>query len=220
MKLAVLFDMNGVLVDDEALHEEAFRTALAQWRLPLDHGTYLRHFAGKTDLAGFTGYLREHAGTTATPDQLLTVKAQTYRLLADTNLQGYEVAVALVRTLRSTGHALALVTSSSRGEVELALKHLELNEAFDVIVTSEDVVEGKPSPEPFLLAADLLGRPPRECVVIEDSPSGVAAARAAGMRCIAVTSTHASAALRHADRVVTSLAEVQPSSLGHALTAG
>lgn len=212
VKMVVLFDMNGVLIDDEALHERAFRTALAELQLPLDHAGYQRHFAGKTDHDGFVAYLAAR-GVTASLDRLMTVKSDAYLLFAETQLHTYDDAVDLVHRLRRSGHPAGLVTGANRREVDLALTHLDLT--FEVVVTAEDVTHGKPSPEPFLLAARLLGRPPRECVVIEDSPSGVAAARAAGMRCIAVTSTHSPAALHGAGEIVTSLADVPTSWLDH-----
>jgi beta-phosphoglucomutase len=209
MKVAVLFDMNGVLVDDEDLHERAFQSVVVQHGLHLSPADYRRYFAGKTDSAGFEAYLAQRApGLAGSLDELVAAKAASYRERARQSLTAYNDAVALVRRLEQAGHQLGLVTGALRSEVNLILEQLGLTKTFTAIVAAGDTEQGKPSPAPFLLAAKCLNRRPQECVVIEDSPAGVAAARAAGMHCIAVTSTHARSELDEATQVVGTLHDV------------
>jgi hypothetical protein len=104
--------------------------------------------------------------------------------------------------LDERGHDLGMVTSSTRPEAEAVLRFLQVQDVFDAVVTAEDVSEGKPSPQPYLLASAQLRRPSSECVVVEDSPSGVASAKKAGMRCVAIASTHDPDVLSEADVVV------------------
>lgn len=100
---------------------------------------------------------------------------------------------------------LALVTGSLRVEAEIALKACGIGDCFDVVIAAEDVGLGKPNPEGYLKAIDLLNVSPEESIIVEDSPSGIKAAKAAGIDCIAVTNTHARNELSDATSVVDSL---------------
>jgi HAD superfamily hydrolase (TIGR01509 family) len=118
-------------------------------------------------------------------------------------LEGVEAALASVRTL---GLRLGLASSSRRSYVEAVLRGLGVLEAFEAIVCREDVVVGKPDPAPFLEAARRLGVDPASCLVVEDSPAGLAAARAAGMRAIAIKTIYTKEEdLRGAESVLPSL---------------
>jgi sugar-phosphatase len=102
--------------------------------------------------------------------------------------------------------------------VQTVLAFLGLDKSvFHALVTAEDVVKGKPSPEPYLLAAVEIGRPPPECVVVEDSPSGIASARRAGMRCVAIASTHDKVSLGDADVVLDSVGTLDDDEMVRAL---
>lgn len=214
MKPAVLFDLNGVLIDDEALHERAFANVLGKRDVWLTHAQYMQYFAGKSDRDGFNGFGNVNATNLRDElDKLMIEKSAAYETLAARGLQVYDGAALLVRSLYGLGHDLGLVTGSYRREAVVALRHMGIVDLFKVIVTAEDIVRGKPSPESFLLAAKTLNRIPRECVVIEDSPSGVIAARRAGMHCIAVASTHKPAELKDASDIVGSIVEVSESRI-------
>ena len=113
----------------------------------------------------------------------------------------------LVRALGEAGVPLALVTSASGHQVTQRLDSIGVGGCFDVVVTGADVSVGKPDPEGFTRAGDLLGVPPSRCVGFEDSPAGVAAVKAAGMVCVAVTTTFDAEVLRAADVIVPDLTE-------------
>jgi len=106
---------------------------------------------------------------------------------------------------RVDGWRVGLATGSMRCEAEMALGSLGIRDRFQAIVTREDCVNGKPHPEPFLRAAEGLGLPANRCVVVEDSPGGIRAAKAAGMRCVAVTHSCPENSLREADLIVDDL---------------
>jgi HAD superfamily hydrolase (TIGR01509 family) len=112
-------------------------------------------------------------------------------------------AAALLSALRAAGVPLGMVSNSRRGFVELGLQKAGLDGAFDVIVTAEDVARPKPAPDAYLAAAEALGAEPAACVVLEDSPTGLTAARAAGARTIGVPSVPG--VVLEADLVVPSL---------------
>jgi HAD superfamily hydrolase (TIGR01509 family) len=113
-------------------------------------------------------------------------------------------AVELVRRLRDDGIRLGLASNSNRDLVDLSLSAAGVSDAFDVIVSSDDVANPKPAPDLYLLACERLGVPPHEAIALEDSTSGVAAAKAAGLACIAVPQ-YAETDVSAADRIVDSL---------------
>lgn len=206
MKPAIIFDMNGVLIDDEDLHREAFFHVARYFRMDMDDDDYFHFFAGRTDREGFHEYLtNRYRERLDEIERLLSEKAEAYRELAATKLKQYPGASVLVRRLSELGYDLAVATSSNATEADAVLTFLDIKRLLIKIVTADDVSKGKPSPEVFVKAARALRRNTGECIVIEDSPSGVSAAKAAGMRCIAVMSTHGEAELSGADLVCNSI---------------
>jgi sugar-phosphatase len=117
-------------------------------------------------------------------------------------------AVELVRLIGAAGVPLALVTSASRRYAQQNLDELGIRALFSMVVTAEDVTVGKPDPEGYRAAARGLRVPPAACVVFEDAPAGVAAAKAAGMYCVAVATSHPPGDLAAADQVVPDLTKV------------
>ena len=113
----------------------------------------------------------------------------------------------LLDSLDANGVPRAIVTSTPRANLDLILASLGLTERFQALVAEEDASKGKPDPEGFLVAAERLGVSPAHCVVIEDAPAGLQAAKAAGMRAIGVTTTHPAPDLADADLVVDTLTE-------------
>nr|WP_260408131.1 HAD family phosphatase [Planomonospora venezuelensis] len=206
---AILFDMNGVLVDDEDLHFQAARRVVEGMGLSMSGEEYGAFFFGRTDREGFGDFFaRRTPSVRQDVAGVVAEKSRAYSRLAASGLRACEGAAELVRSLDRAGFPLGLVTGAIRAEAEAVLALLEIGDLFRGVVTAEDVSAGKPSPEPYLRGASRLGREPRECVVIEDSPSGVRSARAAGMACIAVTSTYGARDLAEADLVVARLTEL------------
>jgi HAD superfamily hydrolase (TIGR01509 family) len=119
----------------------------------------------------------------------------------------------LIKALAEGGFKQALGSSAPIENIRLIIKSLGIADAFQAIVSGEEVTEGKPGPQGFLLAARKLVIEPRDCVVIEDAVAGVTAAKRAGMRCVAVTNTHPWGSLAEADLIVDTLEVVTPSVL-------
>jgi HAD superfamily hydrolase (TIGR01509 family) len=181
---AVVFDMDGVLLDSEPLHQRVVNELLAPHGAYVDDALY-RHYLGTTlddtwaDLIqrfGLPGTVADYRG------RYDAAILEAYRRHA-VPAPG---AVELVQGLRARGVKLAVASSSRTAWVETALVRLGLASAFDAIVTGDMVTRGKPDPEIYLLAAQRLGLAPQRCLAIEDAPAGVAAARAAGMTVVAV----------------------------------
>ena len=199
---AVLWDLDGVLVDSAPFHFQAWRELFASLGRELSEGEFQRTFGLRND-----AILRELLGDlpAAEAKRLAARKEELFRRAALGNISSLPGALELLGALREQGLKLALVSSTPYGNIDLILGSLGVEGAFDVIVGEEDVTRGKPDPEGFLLAARRLGVPPDECGVIEDAPAGVEAAKAAGMRCVGVSRGRPRDALAKADVVVESL---------------
>ncbi|HLZ14959.1 MAG TPA: HAD family phosphatase [Candidatus Saccharimonadales bacterium] len=192
---AVLFDMDGVIVDSEPLHVAAFRATLKRYGHDLSEEQYKQHFAGRTDEAGFKQYF-DFIGENVDLPTIMDEKARAYLELAADQLVPYPGVVEFIRDLAARKVPLALVTGSLRAEAEVTLKAFGLTDLFKAIVAAEDISQSKPHPQGYLKGAKALGSEPADCIVIEDAPSGVKAAKAAGMRCLAVTTTYTEEELR------------------------
>lgn len=203
---AVLFDLNGIIIDDEHIHELAFRETVAAYGINLTHEDYLECCAGKTDKAGYESMATKFSVELPVLD-LLDAKSKMYLQLFPSHKKTYPGVLECIYQLSKT-YRLALTSSASRAEVELVTQEYKIADLFEVRVTAEDIVRGKPDPEPYVKTARLMNLLPEFCVAIEDSKSGITSAKSAGCYCIAVTTTRSADALSAADKVVTSFDEI------------
>jgi HAD superfamily hydrolase (TIGR01509 family) len=184
---AVLFDLDGTLVDTEPLYYEATRRLLA--RHGVDDFTWEQH-------AGFIGVgtretlevLAARFSLAAPVDELLAEENEVYLELLRSSAEVFPQMRKFVERLHAAGVPMAVASGSSGEAIDEALAHGGLGEFFPVTVSAEEVAAGKPEPDVFVEAARRLGVTAGDCAVIEDSAPGVAAAGAAGMRCLAVLS--------------------------------
>jgi HAD superfamily hydrolase (TIGR01509 family) len=205
---AVIFDMDGVLLDSEPLHHQAANAVLLEDdRPPLSLAEYTGYL-GTTDddmwrdLRTKRGLDQPHAHYLARYDAHILTAYRQHAVAAPG-------AVDLLDWLTARGLPRAVASSSRSQWVETCLETIGVRRYFDAIVGGDMVARGKPDPEIFLLAARKLGARPARCVVFEDSPAGVAAARRAGMRTVAVCTAYTPAGLvQGAHQRVNSLAEV------------
>jgi HAD superfamily hydrolase (TIGR01509 family) len=216
---AVLFDFDGVLVDSEPLHSRAFRECLAAEGIHLTEEEYNRTCIGYDDWTALRLTLERHQGVATPParvHELAERKAEIYeRLLPEVPF--YPGARDLVRALAAEV-PLAIASGALHDEIERTLAAGGLTDAFTAIVGADDVRQTKPHPEPYLAAMRAVSRrapgiSPAQCLVIEDSTTGVAAGRAAGMRVLAVAHTYPAARLGAAHHVAPALAGLRPDDL-------
>jgi beta-phosphoglucomutase len=189
---SVLFDFNGTISDDEPLLCEIFQELFAEAGMPLEEGEYFDRLAGLSDPEIVIEWLGR-------PDPaIVDRKIARYReRAADGSTVDEETRSAFLFAAEQA--PVAIVSGAARAEIEPVLAAAGLRDAVSVIVSMEDVPRGKPEPDGYLRALELLGLQPGEAVAIEDSPAGVAAARAAGLRCAALTRTFAAERLAGAD---------------------
>lgn len=225
MLRSVLFDFNGVLVDDEPIHLEIFQRVLAEEGISLSAEDYYAHYLGFDDRACFAAVLGAAGEAAAIPRlmRLIARKASYYqeRIRRD----GYPFfpgAVELVKSLAARGIMLGVVSGALREEVEGALRQAGLLALFKVLVTAEDVEAGKPDPQGYLRALEALNSQPplperllhpHEVLAMEDSPVGLTAATEVGLPTLGVAHTYPASRLSEADVVVESLRDLTPERL-------
>jgi HAD superfamily hydrolase (TIGR01509 family) len=207
---AILFDFNGVIVDDEPIHGALFREALAEFGIALEKASYDARFIGLNDREGFRVALRDagragEAEDDALIESIIQRKSARYCEIAARGAWLFAGARELIDWLAER-RPLALVSGARRREIEFVLAREALRERFEIVVSGDDVSRSKPDPEGYLrgLAGlrarrrELSAVEPAGALAIEDSLAGVRAARAAGLRCFAVAHTFPAASLEDA----------------------
>lgn len=206
-KYCIIFDMDGVLADTEPIHFESwvklgkeigveFTKELFKQTFGQQSPTITRRLVG----AGIDQNLIE---------KWADLKEQYYRNMIQNKLQPLPGAVELIKRLKSKGFKLAVGSSAPPENVELLLSSLKIKDYFDAVITAEDVKKGKPEPDVFLMVSNILKINPKNCIVIEDAPVGIEAAKRAGMRIIALSTTHDKEQLQDAQLIIKNLSYVR-----------
>ena len=202
----VIWDMDGVIVDTAPYHFKAWQYVFQKKGVDFTEHDFRRCFGQRNDTI-----IRTTLGediSQSEMDVIASEKEENYRQRVKHNVMPLPGAIELIKLLREHGFAVALASSAPIENIRLVLRALDTEHIFQVIVFGREVSEGKPSPQGFLLAAEKLAIEPKNCIVIEDAIAGVAAAKRAGMHCIAVTNTHPRESLTEADLVVSTLEAV------------
>jgi beta-phosphoglucomutase len=217
---AVIFDMDGVLIDSFRCHFESWRRVAAE---------YDRIYTESQFVAGFGRTSREviaeqWGGEPLSPSTIREIderKESLFRELIDQDFPAMDGAVELVATLADAGFRIAVGSSGPPDNVRLAVDRLWIRGRLTAIITGGDVKIGKPDPQVFTLAAERMGVAPARCVVVEDAPVGIEAARRGGMRSIGLASRGRTVEqLSAANLVVTSLRELSPARFDRLLREG
>ncbi len=204
---AVIFDMDGVIVDSEPRHERAFLEVMRALGYGDNHGLCFSDYLGRTDQELWLDFIARHQPK-QTLAELLALKRERIIEILRREEPLFIGLPELIEKL-SVRYRLGLASGSERPVVEEVLALKGLRKFFQVAVTSVEVERGKPAPDVFLRAAQLLAVPPAQCWVIEDSKPGVAAGLAAGMRVVAITNTHPADELRNAHHIVSTYSEME-----------
>lgn len=206
---AVIWDVDGTLIDSGALHFEAWQAIMRDEARELTHGQFHATFGQRNDTV-----LRTFLGADVSAseiERISLVKEGYYRdLLRSRGIQPLPGVRRWLEAVQVAGWRQAIASSAPMLNIEAIVEALGLADYFDAIASGDDVTHGKPDPETFLLAATRLGVEPGRCVVVEDAPVGIEGARRGGMRCVGVLFAHAALA---ADIVTRSLDELSPAVL-------
>ena len=208
----VIFDWDGVVIDSSAQHERSWEILAQEVSKPLPEGHFKLGFGKKNQVI-----IPEILQWTLNPDevqQLANRKEEIYReLLIDSGVDILPGARELLTALREEGIPAAVGSSTPKGNLDAIFSLTGLDEYFKAVVCGDDVTNGKPAPDVFLLAAQKLGLPAADCLVIEDAHAGIEAARRAGMRVLAVATTNPLQELHMATDAVESLTGITPARL-------
>jgi beta-phosphoglucomutase len=204
---AIIFDMDGVIVDSEPRHERAFREIFHELGYGENHGIHFPDYIGRSDRALWLDFIEKHRP----PQPLEELLAAKQNRLIEILRREQPIFPGLPELLEKLAphYRLAVASGSNHPVIDEVLAMKQLRRFFSAVASTQDVGKTKPAPDVFLHAARLLGVPPARCCVIEDSAAGVAAARAAGMEVIAITNSLPREQLAGATHIVDSYAEIE-----------
>jgi beta-phosphoglucomutase len=211
----IVFDFDGVLADSEPLHLAAYQEVFAALGVTLTRDDYYANLLGYDDEGVFTVMAARHSwkldgGRIAA---LVAEKSRIFDGIISKHDVLYPGAAAAVNRLASA-YPLGIASGALKHEIEMVLRAAGLDGHFRFIVASGDTAESKPSPDPYVRAAQLHQLPPGDCLAIEDSRWGIVSAKAAGMKCVGITNTYPASDLREADAVIDSLDQFTAGLIG------
>lgn len=201
MTQAFIFDMDGTIVDNMAFHTRSWVAFFQRRGQEIDPDEFFRRTAGRQGKE----IMRMYVGDGISDEEnarLNEEKEEVYRELYAPHRATIGGFNELVGQAKARGVKLAVATSAPTANIDFTLDGLDLRRHFDVVVGAADVARGKPEPDAFLLAAQRCGAAPAECIVFEDAPMGVEAARRAGMRCVVLATTLPADAFADFDNVI------------------
>ena len=205
-KKTILWDMDGVIVDSNSFHFAAWQETFAKRGIKFTKEDLTNLFGSRNDF--IVGSIMGKELPEEDVKIILQEKEELFRRKAIGKIQPFPGVVKLLNAIKKGNFKLGLASSAPKENINLILSELNLEGIFDCVVFGREVSESKPSPQIYLLAAKKLEVTPNDCVVIEDSPLGIKAAKTAGMKCLAITNTHPQQKLEEADKVVDSLERV------------
>lgn len=211
---AIVFDFDGVIANSEPLHLRAFQQTLNDDGISLSAADYYAHYLGYDDVGMFEALARDRGlnWTRTDVEALVARKGTAMQTLLRSGDVLFPGAAAFLRA-SAAALPIAIASGAMKHEIVEILQAAGLRHLFPVIVAAGDTPESKPSPAPYRLAIELLGREhagldPGRCVAIEDSQWGLASARGAGLRCVGVTTSYGASELSGAELVVGGLGEL------------
>ncbi|OGI18154.1 MAG: hypothetical protein A3J06_04450 [Candidatus Moranbacteria bacterium RIFCSPLOWO2_02_FULL_48_19] len=200
---AIVFDMNGVIIDDERIHQEAWRQWCQKYGFRLTEDEFKHNVFGRTEADIFSSLFHRQLSS----DELEKYSAERVGIaifLFKSKVALTEGLLEFFHELKAHNIPFAVATSARKPYTDFILDGLNIRQFFKKIVTAEEISKGKPDPEIYLLTAKKLLINPIHCVAFEDSLSGIKSAQAAGMKVIGITTTHTAEELGGADKVIDS----------------
>lgn len=209
---AIIFDMNGVIINDERIHQESWRQLCQKYGFHLTEEEFKHSVFGRTEADTFTYLFHRQLS----PSELEEYSAERVKIaisIFKPKLALTEGLLSFLQDLHTHGIPLAIATSSRKPYTDFILDGLNIRQFFKQVVTAEEIFKGKPDPEIYLLAAKRLQIDPSKCIVFEDSLSGIKSAQAAGMKVIGITTTHPAEELDIVDKIINSFIDISVNDL-------
>ncbi len=201
MTFAILFDMDGVIVDSNPYHKLAFQAFLKQYNISLTDDELKVYVYGRTNQEGMP-YIFKRELSSEELTQRANEKEALFRDIYKTDIQPVKGLIPFLQMLKAHRVKAAVGTSAPTANLDFIVDALDIRSYFDVLIDSTGLSRGKPDPEIYLKAAGLLGISPERCIVIEDSLAGVQAGLNAGMKVIGITTTHSAEELSNTHLII------------------
>jgi beta-phosphoglucomutase family hydrolase len=198
---AALFDLDGTLVDNNEVHYKAWMKYLADSGIEICDEEFKKYISGRTNQDAVEHVYKKKMSTEEAEKYYLK-KEEIYRQMYEADIKSINGLEKLLKELHNNGIILAIATSGIQVNIDFFFKHVPVKQYFRTVINSSAITKGKPDPEIFLVAAEAIEIPAENCIVFEDSTSGVQAAKSAGMKVVALTTTHTKSELSPADLVV------------------
>lgn len=203
---AILFDMDGVIADTDRTRFDLLQVLLKKRGLELKDEDYKQSVGKRTEV-----FLKELFGEQLSDEavkEIYTERKEEYRKNPEQYVVGQPSVFECCQNLSEAGLTLTIASASEEKDIHMVLNELKLTPFFTGVVGSDTIKHLKPHPETYLKCMEKFGLNKEECIAIEDSPTGIRSAKASGVFCIAVTSTHVAEELSEADAIISSLAEL------------
>lgn len=205
---AVIFDMDGVIAMTSHIQSKAESEVFAKNGIHITPEEILKRYSGFKDIDMFRDVLRFNKINMDAKKMRQKKWKIVYKKISEKGIPEVTGVIDLINKLQSAGYMLGIGSTTNLKFIQDVLKKLKILRKFKIITSGDEVTSGKPNPEIFLLAAGKLKLAPAECLVIEDAPNGVEAAKRAGMKCIAITTSVTKDKLQEADLVIDSFDEL------------
>ncbi|NTU46883.1 HAD family phosphatase [Candidatus Roizmanbacteria bacterium] len=207
MLQAVIFDMNGVIIDDERFQKQAWRRYLEAHNIKISEDEFKYYINGRTEKDGLK-YIYKDTLSPEEQEKILDERIGYVIEIVSERLQLTEGLAELLNELYDNNIATAIATGSRQRYFNFIMDGLQIRKYFNTFVTANDINKGKPDPEIYLKSAEKLKVMPTECLVFEDAISGIQAAKKAGMKVIGVATTHQKEELAIADYTISTFQEI------------
>ncbi|MBL7760388.1 MAG: HAD family phosphatase [Sediminibacterium sp.] len=204
---AVIFDLDGTMLDNNAYHLAAWRQYLTDLGINISDEAYRKHINGRTNKDAIQ-YIYKRNMTSEEAMVYTLEKEAVYRRIYQPFIQPVEGLTRLLELIEQRNLPMGIATSGIRVNIDFMFDHIPVRKFFSAVINSEHISQGKPHPEIFLKTADALHIAPESCLVFEDAAVGVKAARAAGMHVVALTTTQTEAELAESDLIIKNFSDL------------
>jgi beta-phosphoglucomutase len=214
--IAVIFDLDGTLIDNNSFHIKAWQEFYKKRNRILTEEEYKEHFNGKTN-TDVLAYVFDHPLSAQENETYTNEKEDLYRVIYEPHIKPVKGLLNLLQQLHDANIPMAIATSGIKVNIDYMFTHLDIKHVFKEVVYSKDIQKGKPDPEIYFITAQKLHVLPENCMVFEDSVAGIQSAKAAGMKVIAVATTHTPGELKLADKLIYDYDEISITDINQLL---